>query len=122
MANTSVFNASRLWTTLYHVTHQANVTSIYLTGLMPCLSRRLVARVWLCDVCLIPWALKHVCDSHGWQYAETAMVRATVPKDCLTRHRQGVFWSNVVIPPEMIGGCSIGSQYRNKWRYANGKA
>lgn len=119
MTRTIAFDGRSKWRTVFHITHAAFLPSIREHGLLPCLARRKAKRTWLCDLALIPWALKHVCDTQGWTPHETAMVRVCVPGDFLVRHREGVFWSNVVIPPSLLGASVVGSQYRNKWPHGS---
>jgi hypothetical protein len=103
------------WKTFWHVTHFANVRSIQSLGLLPARSRRSAKRVWLADLALIPWAMRHVCASQGWDLTETALIRVCLPTDLPVRHRVGVYYYNEVIPPKHIGAATLACKYWNKW-------
>ncbi len=91
------------WRTVFHVTHQNSVRSIRRMGLDPCLSRRPAKRVWLCDLALLPWAMRHVCATQGWFTGEVTVLRVTLQQDMLIRHREGVYYVHFRIPPENVG-------------------
>jgi len=103
MWNTIEPIGSHRYRTFWHVTHRGNLADIRRRGLLPSLSRRPAKRVWLADLSLIPWALKHVCDTQGWQPRDCAMLRVCLPVDLVHRHREGVYWCNFVIPVAYLG-------------------
>lgn len=103
MSPTFAFDTGRRWKTVFHVTHRSNLPSIYRAGLLPCLSRRPAKRVWLADLELVPWAIRHVCATQQWHPDEVILIRVCVLMGTLIRHRAGIYYSHVVIPAEQIG-------------------
>ena len=70
-------------------------------------------RVWLCDLSQLPWAMRHVCATQGWQYSEIKVLRVCLPGDILSRHREGVYYVNFRIPPQRLGA-TLSCQYKDK--------
>ncbi len=91
------------WITVFHVTHHLAVPSIRKLGILPQRSRRPAKRVWLADLCQLPWAIRHVTSSQGWALDEIAILRVTLPRDILLRHRTGVHYLNFPVPPQNVG-------------------
>lgn len=98
------------WRTVFHVTHEKSLPSIRRWGLDPNHSRRPARRIWLCDLSLLPWAMRHVCAKQGWQYGEIKVLRVCLPGDVLIRHRAGVYYVNFRIPPQNLGA-TLSCQY-----------
>lgn len=96
--------------TVFHVTHQNSLPSIRTWGLDPNHSRRPARRVWLCDIELLPWAMRHVCATQGWLYGDVKVLRVCLPGDVLVRHRAGVYYVTFRIPPRNIGA-TLSCQY-----------
>lgn len=96
--------------TFFHVTHEHSVPAIFKWGLDPHACRRLAKRTWLCDLALLPWAIRHVCACHGWLSGEIAVLRVCLPVDLPIRHRSGVYYVNVRIPPGSLGA-RVSCQY-----------
>lgn len=95
------FNTPEGWSVLYHVTSADNAKKIMQKGLDP--SRALRARrVWLADSDRVPWALAHVQSTHGWHDEPMIVLRVVCPDGFLTRHREGIFWTDVHILPVNI--------------------
>jgi hypothetical protein len=91
------------WKTFFHVTHEFNEPGIRKFGIDPTLATGLASRVWLCDLPLLPWAIKHVCTHHGWQIGDVKVLRVTLPRDLPVRRREGVYTVNARIPPKYLG-------------------
>jgi hypothetical protein len=106
------------WRSFFHVTHADNLPAIRKEGLQPHLARGARMRVWLADLAMIPWAINHVCECHGWHRDAVVIIRVSYPIELLTRRTEGVFYTYDVIPPEWIG-CSLASQRLNKWRHGS---
>lgn len=96
------------WVTVFHVTHERSVPAIYRMGLDPTLARRPAKRVWLCDLAMLPWAMRHVCATQGWLQSEIRAFRVTLPRDVLVRHREGVYYVHWRIPPKYLGALQGG--------------
>jgi hypothetical protein len=94
---------ARGWRTFYHVTHRDYVRRIRRLGLEPAMSIRKARRVWLADLIALPWAIAHVTSTHGWTREEIVILRITVPRDELTLHRQGVYYTKARIPGRFVG-------------------
>jgi hypothetical protein len=106
------------WRSFFHVTHVDNLPRIRRDGLLPHLARGSRMRVWLADLQMVPWAVNHVCESHGWHHDDVVVIRVAYPVDLLSRFREGVFCSYDVIPSAWLG-CSIASQRLNKWPHGS---
>lgn len=101
---------SSQWRTTFHVTHERSLPGIRRFGLDPTLSRRPAKRVWLCDFDKLPWAINHVCTTQGWFTGEIKVLRVTLPRDSLVRHREGIWYVTWRIHPGCVGA-SLACQY-----------
>lgn len=95
------------WRTYFHVTHRDNLPKIRDTGLLISRSRRASKRVWVAELLMVPWAIRHVSESHGWCLSDLVILRVTLPRTLLTTHRTGVHYLNFDVPPENIGAIQV---------------
>jgi hypothetical protein len=87
---------------LQHATPRRNRPSIDELGLLTSRSRGKLKVVWLHSPGNTLWAVEHVAARHRVGEEAVVVLRVSVPRSALRRHRRGLWYSVRDIPPGKI--------------------
>jgi len=89
---------------VFHVTHYNRIESILKKGLLVKFNRTGKGRTWFCTVSRLPWAIRHVADTHGWFPADLIVLGYVRSALSLFRIRRGILCTSqdVEIVPTLI--------------------